>query len=167
MNLREGAELVGMTVLPSQVFAAEAGDGEAPEEASASDSDEEASAAAEQGDAVEPWLLLVTSKGIGKRVRASEIRLQQRGGGVGGRVIKLGPGDRLAAAQVVTPPEDTADAGSVELDVLISTVHGISMRTPLSRIRVLKRQSRGHQLVKLDEGDAVADITIVSTNPAA
>lgn len=170
--MREGAELVGMTVLPQGSFPAlevSLSDEESlskplDEEGDSSDSDEEGEAASEEDGKSQsgPWLLLVSKKGLGKRVRVSEIRTQRRGGS-GSRAIKLNEGDELAAAQVVPLPMDGEDTSAESLDVLISTVNGISIRTPLKSIRVFRRQSKGHHLVSLGEGDAVAGVTIVSS----
>uniref|UniRef100_A0A1D2AGK7 DNA topoisomerase (ATP-hydrolyzing) n=1 Tax=Auxenochlorella protothecoides TaxID=3075 RepID=A0A1D2AGK7_AUXPR len=182
MLLRGDAHLVGMGVLPCGVAAEEETEANGPEEEAEASSgeeeyegedDEEGPAAAAE-ETPGPWLLLLTRRGLGKRVALADFRLQGRVGR-GLKAIKLNPGDALAAAVVVGGEGGGAVAidrdGSVDgaeaesgdcTDVLVSTENGLSVRLALGDIRVLGRAgTKGHRVLKVQPGDAVASATLV------
>ena len=46
-------------------------------------------------------------------------------------------------------------------DLVVMTQKGILIRQPADSIRVIGRNTQGVRLIRLDEGDTIADITIV------
>ena len=145
MKLSPGAVLVGMVVLP-------------PAEADA------ASAAAEGGaGGGGAAVLLVTKEGLAKKIRASDVRTMRRAG-QGVRGIRLAPGDVLAAVLPVPTRPGGADAGR---DLLVGTANGVMLRTPQAAVPAYSRTARGIRLVKLDAGDSVQTVTVLSAEAAA
>ena len=99
----------------------------------------------------EKHILVITEKGYGKRVKASEFRTQNRGGqGVLGQRIteKTGP---VICARLV----------SSEQQALITTNQGQSIRFALSGVSIFGRNSQGVRFIHLKEGETVTGATLV------
>ncbi|MEM5838740.1 DNA gyrase C-terminal beta-propeller domain-containing protein, partial [Pediococcus acidilactici] len=95
MALRDGDELIGMDILPSQIVNNIA-------EADESESAEEIQLVAGQG----PCVLVITMGGYGKRVPISQFRLQNRAGlGVLSTKFRKAK-DKLAALRVVNEEDE-------------------------------------------------------------
>ncbi len=141
MSLRDGDRIISMDILPSQVV-------EEVEEA-VDDSDEDADEVtnADQG----PWVLVVSSGGLGKRVPVSRFRLQNRAG-MGLVSIKFRKdGDELIALRIAGPDDE----------LMIVTQRGIIMRQSVDAISVQSRMATGVQLQRLDSDDAIAAVALV------
>jgi DNA gyrase/topoisomerase IV subunit A len=119
-------------------------------------------------------------QGQGKRIPISQMRLLKGRIGKGHRVMRLGKGDRLAAAMVVGAPSSPAAAalgagplptgpaaawttprGGEQADVVNSTDQGLLVRLSLEDIKVQRRTAKGVRVIKLQEGDEVSAITLV------
>jgi DNA gyrase subunit A len=97
-------------------------------------------------------VLVVSERGLGKRTKYEDFRLTNRGGkGVISMNItaKTGKVVRLVSAL------DTQD-------LIVMTTNGILIRQPIVAIRTIGRNTQGVKLIRLDEGDSIADITTIT-----
>ncbi|MEJ2503661.1 MAG: DNA gyrase C-terminal beta-propeller domain-containing protein [Gemmatimonadota bacterium] len=102
----------------------------------------------ETGEAVEPTLLVVTEKGLGKRSRIEDYRLQGRGGK---GVINVRTTDKTGKVVSIK--------GAFPGDELVMiTRNGVVNRQPVDEIRVIGRNTQGVRLISLDDGDVVVDV---------
>ena len=100
----------------------------------------------------EKTVLVITEKGYGKRVKASEFKIQNRGGlGVRGQKITERTG-MVVCARLVSEKEQ----------VLITTNQGQSIRFSVSNVSVFGRNSQGVRFINLKKGERVTGATIVS-----
>jgi DNA gyrase/topoisomerase IV subunit A len=167
MRLRPGAQIVSAELLPAPVAqllgsrtggAEEAEEGEeeaggaAPALATATGSLDEEGQEGEEADgaAAGPWVLLVTERGMGKRVALSEFRLTGRRG-VGIRGLKLKSGDRLVAAHLVGAADE----------VVLASRGGLMTRCRADSVRPCGRTAAGVNLMKLGAGDVVSTVAVV------
>lgn len=100
-------------------------------------------------------VLIVTARGFGKRVRATEFRAQRRGG-VGVIAMKLKKkhtNDRVSCLRTVASEED---------EILVITNGGIIVRQQVSDITSQSRTGTGITIQKLDEGDFISSVSILS-----
>ena len=96
-------------------------------------------------------ILVVSEKGNGKRSEVDDYRLTNRGGkGVKTMQVTEKTGDVIAI-----------NAVKDEDDLMITTKSGIVIRMPVEDIRVMGRATQGVRVIRLDEDDAIADITVV------
>lgn len=96
-------------------------------------------------------ILVITEKGYGKRVKASEFRAQNRGGkGVFGQKITSKTG-AVVCARLVSP----------EQQVLITTNQGQAIRFSLADVSVFGRVSQGVRFMNLKERESVTGAAIV------
>ncbi len=94
-------------------------------------------------------LLVVSEKGYGKRSEIGEYRITDRGAkGVGTLKVTEKVG-RLVAVL------DVADND----DLMIINRSGIAIRTPVSSISVIGRNTQGVRLISLREGDEISSVT--------
>jgi DNA gyrase subunit A len=143
MSLRDGDELISMDILPSQV--ADMVESVAP--AVEAEAEEPEACPSGQG----PWVLVITTGGLGKRVPVSQFRLQNRAG-MGLRAIKFRKAeDKLAALLVV----DEAD------EIILITNRGIIIRQAVNAISCQSRAATGVRVQRLDEDDAIAAVALV------
>ena len=98
-----------------------------------------------------PTILTVTENGYGKRTHIDEYRKQGRGGsgvinikteGRNGKVIGIAPAD-----------EDD--------EVIVMSSQGQSIRSPVSGISVIGRNTQGVRIIRLGEGEKAASFTVV------
>ncbi len=148
MSLKKGDELISMDILPSQVIAQMVA---ASEDSGVDDIDdtvaEDVTVPAGEG----PWILVVTTGGLGKRVPVTQFRLQNRAG-MGVLAIKFRKkGDKLAALRVVNPDEE----------MMIVTNRGIIIRQAIDAISSQSRMATGVRVQKLDDDDAIMAVAIV------
>jgi DNA gyrase subunit A len=150
MKLKGKDELISMDILPSQVTANIATNGD-DEEDDNLEAEELINEEATQG----PWLLTITTNGYGKRVPVSKFRLQNRAG-MGVRAIKFKTADDNLAAIHVVNQED---------ELMIITNRGIIIRQAVDAISPQSRNATGVRVQRLDDDDAIAAVALVP--PAA
>lgn len=152
MKLRSKDELISMDILPAQVverLIATANSEETETEDDTSDevNGEEIHETAGQG----PWVLVVTTGGLGKRVPVSQFRLQNRAG-MGLVAIKFRhKKDKLAALRVVNQGDE----------LMMVTMRGIIIRQAIDAISPQSRMATGIRVQRLDEEDAIAAVALV------
>ncbi len=96
-------------------------------------------------------ILVVSEKGMGKRSALDEYRTQGRGGkGIKTMNITAKTG-HLVAIKTVTDNDD----------LMITTTSGVTIRTAADELRVMGRATQGVKLIRLDEGDDIADVAVV------
>ena len=101
-------------------------------------------------------IMVVSSKGYGKRSAISGYRVTNRGGkGVKTLNITDKTGD-LVAIQIVTD----------ENDLMIINQSGITLRLPVAGIRVMGRYTQGVKLIELSKrGETIASVCKVDSDP--
>ncbi|NEP57583.1 MAG: DNA topoisomerase (ATP-hydrolyzing) subunit A [Symploca sp. SIO2G7] len=145
MKLREHDELISMDILPSQVVANLAA------ASSEEDSQEVSGEELVETTSEEPWILVVTMGGYGKRVPVSQFRLQNRAGmGLLATKFRL-PKDQLAALRVVNQGDE----------LMMVTSRGIIIRQAVDAISPQSRMATGVRVQRLDEDDAIAAVALV------
>lgn len=97
-------------------------------------------------------VLVVSSKGFGKRTAVAEYRITNRGG-KGVRTINITErtGSLIGLLNV-----------NEKEDLMITCKSGVTIRTSIAAIREAGRATQGVKLIKLDEGDEIAAITKLS-----
>jgi DNA gyrase subunit A len=134
INLEEGDEVVNLVTVPHQESAEEEGgeNGESLTEAVTG----------------EPALLTVCENGYGKRTYISRYRTQGRAG--------------KGLIDIKTAERNGPVVGMVEVlesdQVMIITTSGKIIRTPVSTISLVGRNTMGVKLINLDEGEKVAAV---------
>jgi len=102
-------------------------------------------------DDKESTILVVSEKGNGKRSDIDDYRLTGRGGkGVKTMQVTDKTGAVIAIKSVV---EDD--------DLMITTKSGIVIRMPVSDIRVMGRATQGVRVIRLDDDEEIADVTVL------
>ncbi|MFN3800191.1 DNA gyrase subunit A, partial [Belliella pelovolcani] len=93
-------------------------------------------------------LLVVSEKGYGKRSPLDEYRITNRGGkGVKAMNVTEKTGSLVAIKEVVDSD-----------DLMIINKSGITIRTPVSSLRVMGRATQGVRLIKLGENDEISSV---------
>lgn len=97
-------------------------------------------------------LLVIMSKGYGKRTKMSEYKVQGRGGsGIKTAEVTTKTGEIIGARVVVD--------GEEELDeIVVISKKGQVIRTPVSDISLLSRATQGVRIMRLYAGDAIASM---------
>jgi len=95
------------------------------------------------------YILVVTDKGYGKRVKVAELRPQKRGG-KGIKIIGVEPLRRgkVASFKLVNENED----------FIISTANGIILRQKAQQVPRQGRYSKGVKLIKVEKNDRVVNL---------
>jgi DNA gyrase subunit A len=96
-------------------------------------------------------IVTVTEKGYGKRSDVSDYRLTKRGAG---GVLALKTTDKTGRMLAM---KEVAESD----DLIIVTEQGVVIRQSVNSIRSMGRVTQGVRLIKLDEGDRVADVAKV------
>ncbi len=96
-------------------------------------------------------LLVATEKGYGKRSEEDEYRVSHRGGK---GIFTVKTSDKTGKMVAIKEVMDTDD-------IVIVTTEGMVIRQHASDIRVAGRNTQGVRLIRLNEGDTVADLAIV------
>ncbi|MCX6169592.1 MAG: DNA gyrase subunit A [Ignavibacteriales bacterium] len=96
-------------------------------------------------------LMVVTEKGFGKRSEIEDYRLSKRGGK---GVITVKTSDRNGKLIAMKEVND-AD------ELVIITTGGMVIRQAVKELRVMGRNTQGVRLIRLNEGDDIADIARV------
>lgn len=90
---------------------------------------------------------------MGKRSALDEYRTQGRGGkGIKTMNVTDKTG-HLVAIKTVTDSDD----------LMITTTSGVTIRTAADELRVMGRATQGVKLIRLDEGDDIADVAVVAS----
>jgi len=103
------------------------------------------------------FILTVSQNGLGKISAATEYRTQGRGGK---GVTNLKVSDKTGLVSRIKKVSSLETS-----DLMIITINGIVVRTPLAKIKVSGRATQGVKIVSLKENDLVANIEIISSNP--
>ena len=101
-------------------------------------------------------LLVVSEKGMGKRSKVSDYRVQRRGGK---GIITLKRTEKtgsIVALREVLPDDE----------LMMITRHGVIIRVPVDGIRVIGRNTQGVRVMNLDAGDTVVDVARVVNEDA-
>jgi DNA gyrase subunit A len=99
-------------------------------------------------------ILVVSEKGNGKKSNVDEYRITNRGGkGVTSMKVTDKTG-ALVALKVV-------DEGD---DLLITATSGVVIRMSTDDLRIMGRATQGVRVMRLDEGDNIADVTVLQPN---
>ncbi|MCX6145375.1 MAG: DNA gyrase subunit A [Ignavibacteriales bacterium] len=96
-------------------------------------------------------ILVATEGGYGKRSEEDEYRVSHRGGK---GIITVKTSDKTGMMVTIKEAFDSDD-------VVVVTTNGMIIRQHASDIRVAGRNTQGVRLIRLHEGDAVADVAIV------
>ena len=96
-------------------------------------------------------ILVATESGYGKRSEEEEYRVSHRGGK---GIITVKTSDKTGIMVAIKEAVETDD-------VVVVTTNGMVIRQHASDIRVAGRNTQGVRLIRLQEGDAVADVAIV------
>jgi DNA gyrase subunit A len=97
-------------------------------------------------------VLTVTSKGYGKRTKAEDYRITNRGGKGIITCHLTEKNGHVVAVKAVTGEED----------LMIITESGVLIRVPVETISETGRNTMGVKLIKLDEGDEVATVARIN-----
>ena len=97
-------------------------------------------------------LLVVTDKGFGKRSDLSDYRITRRAG-KGIITVKTGEKNGNMIAMMEVNDND---------ELVIITNNGMIIRQGVNMIRVMGRNTQGVRLIRLNEGDSIADIARVA-----
>lgn len=102
-------------------------------------------------------ILTVSELGFGKRSSLDDYRVTNRGG-KGVTTIKIT--DKTGTLVSIKAVSDSDD-------LMITTINGIMIRMDMAELRVMGRATQGVKLIRLDEGDEIADITVVADDEKA
>ena len=103
------------------------------------------------GEAKEASLLVIMSKGYGKRTKMSEYKIQGRGGsGIKTAEVTSKTGE-IIGAKVTTGSE----AGE---EIVVVSKKGQVIRTSIDSISLLSRATQGVRIMKMREGDSIASM---------
>ncbi len=102
-------------------------------------------------EAKDASLLVIMSKGYGKRTKISEYKVQGRGGsGIKTAEVTLKTGE-IIGAKVITGNLDGEE-------IVVVSKKGQVIRTPVSEISMLSRATQGVRIMKMRDGDAIASM---------
>lgn len=96
-------------------------------------------------------ILVISEKGNGKRSEYEDYRLTNRGG-KGVKTMQVT--DKTGAVIAIKAVKE-------EDDLMIMTRIGITIRVSVNDIRVMGRATQGVRVIRLDEDDEIADVTVV------
>jgi DNA gyrase subunit A len=104
-------------------------------------------------DDTQTSILVVSQRGMGKRSALEDYRVQTRGGKGVKTINVTEKTGHLVAIKTVTDNDD----------LMITTTSGITIRTAADELRVMGRATQGVKLIRLEESDSIADVTVVAT----
>ena len=96
-------------------------------------------------------IFVLSEKGIGKRTEFASFTAHHRATG-GVLIMDLSDRTGNLSASIALQEND---------DIIVITSKGRSIRVPASEIRTLRRTAQGSKVISLDEGDTVADCSVV------
>lgn len=97
-------------------------------------------------------VIVVSEKGMGKRTKYEDFRLTSRGAK---GVISMNLTDKTGDVVAMMSATDNQD-------LVVVTTNGILIRQAVQDIRVIGRNTQGVKLIRLDDNDMIAGITIVT-----
>lgn len=97
-------------------------------------------------------VIVVGANGYGKRTMMDDFRMTKRGAK---GVIAMNVTEKTGTICAILEVRD-AD------DLVVMTTNGILIRQPIKDIRTLGRNTQGVRLIRLEDGDSIADITTVT-----
>jgi DNA gyrase subunit A len=97
-------------------------------------------------------VIVVGGNGYGKRTKLDDFRMTKRGAK---GVIAMNVTDKTGNICAILEVADSDD-------LVVMTTNGILIRQPIKDIRTLGRNTQGVRLIRLDDGDSIADITTVT-----
>ncbi|MBU1092361.1 DNA gyrase subunit A [Patescibacteria group bacterium] len=98
--------------------------------------------------------LVISEKGFGKRTNLNQYSLQHRGG-IGVKTMNLTvKTGKLIGGELIEK--------SSNVDIIITSVHGQVIRTPLNKISLLGRVTQGVTVMRLKSSDKVASFSIIN-----
>jgi DNA gyrase subunit A len=97
-------------------------------------------------------ILVVSENGMGKRSALEDYRVQSRGGK---GVKTLNVTDKTGQLVAIKSVSNTDD-------LMITTTSGVTIRTAADELRVMGRATQGVKLIRLDDDDHIADVTVVA-----
>lgn len=99
-------------------------------------------------------MLVITERGFGKRTELSSYKVQNRGG-IGIKTAKItGKNGNIVETKIVD--KDT------EQDLVAISTQGQVIRVPIKQIRVMGRATQGVIVMRLNKGDHIASISVLS-----
>ena len=102
-------------------------------------------------EAKDASLLVIMSKGYGKRTKMSEYKVQGRGGS-GIKTAEVTPKTgEIIGAKVVTGAQN-------DEEIVVVSKKGQVIRTSVSSISILSRATQGVRIMKMREGDSIASM---------
>lgn len=96
-------------------------------------------------------ILVLSEKGMGKRTDLEDYRTTNRGG-KGVKTIKITEKTGLLVTMKAVTEFD---------DLMVTNRSGIIIRLPLSDLRVMGRATQGVKVMRVDEDDTIADVTVI------
>ncbi len=96
-------------------------------------------------------ILVITENGYGKRTNVEEYRLQQRGG----------KGVKTLNVTEKNGPLSTLRAVDHDMDLIVASDRGITIRMPIAQISQTKRATQGVRIISLKNDQKVATIALV------
>ena len=96
-------------------------------------------------------VIVVGENGYGKRTNYEEFRLTKRGAK---GVISMNITEKTGEVVSIMEVQDSDD-------LVVMTTGGILIRQPVKDVRIIGRNTQGVRLIRLEEGDQIADITTV------
>ena len=96
-------------------------------------------------------VIVVGQNGYGKRTNYEDFRLTKRGAK---GVISMNITDKTGEVVSIMEVQDSDD-------LVVMTTGGILIRQPVKDVRIIGRNTQGVRLIRLEEGDQIADITTV------
>jgi DNA gyrase subunit A len=97
-------------------------------------------------------VLVISENGYGKRSPVEDYRLVANRGGRG--VTTMAVTEKTGKVVTIKSVCDTDD-------LIITTKLGITIRMPASEIRVMGRATQGVRVIRLDEGESIADVALI------
>ncbi len=97
-------------------------------------------------------LVIVGEKGYGKRTSMDDFRLTKRGAK---GVISMNLTEKTGNVVAIMEVNDTDD-------LVVMSTGGIVIRQAVKDVRVIGRNTQGVRLIRLDEGDSIVDIAVVT-----
>lgn len=96
-------------------------------------------------------VFVVSEKGNGKRSPLEDYRITNRGGKGVKTINVTEKTGKLVAIKWVSEFDD----------LMITTVDGIVIRTPVSDVRIMGRATQGVKVIRLDENQSIADVAVI------
>ena len=103
-------------------------------------------------DDKETSVMIISENGYGKRTDVDDYRLVNNRGGRGVKTMDLtDKTGKVVAIKAVCNAED----------LIVTTKSGITIRMDAASIRVQGRATQGVRIIRLDEGEAIADVAVI------